>query len=124
MNVTINGCTSPDTSIFITVNPTPATPFLISNSPVCNGDSIVLIATSGSDGYIWTLPSSQTVTTTDSVLVIYPALPSNAGTYTVKAKVGNCISLASLPELVEVRRYLRILPMQVKTSSSAPAKAR
>jgi gliding motility-associated-like protein len=97
LQVTDNGCTSIDSvgTATITVNATPATPIIFSNSPVCIGDSLVVTTFGGSAGYVWTVPLGTTVTTTDSFLVIYPAQLSDGGAYQVAQVQNGCTSPAS-----------------------------
>src|SRR5690606_9157859 len=51
-----NGCTSTTASINVVVNPTPATPVLSSNSPVCSGNTLNL-ASNVATGNIWSGPN-------------------------------------------------------------------
>ncbi|HRZ77514.1 MAG TPA: gliding motility-associated C-terminal domain-containing protein, partial [Bacteroidales bacterium] len=99
---TVNGCNSPDTTIYVVVTPKPVTPLIFSNSPVCDKDTLTLWATGGGSSYLWTLPSGLTTTTTDSMLVIAPVSVANLGDYKVRMIVGACTSNISLPETVEV----------------------
>ena len=86
-----NGCNSlPDTTTVI-VYPTPATPAISSNSPVCEGDTIKLYASiAGAASYSWTGPSSYT--STDQNPVIPNSVPAQSGTYFVAAIVNGCAS--------------------------------
>ncbi len=92
LDATYNGCTSAyrvaDTAI---VNNTPAIPTAGSNSPVCEGDNI-LLNSSASVSYNWTGPNSFTSTIQNPA--IGSATQAMAGTYSVTATQNGCTSAA------------------------------
>ncbi|RYE16948.1 MAG: PKD domain-containing protein, partial [Sphingobacteriales bacterium] len=94
--VTIAGCASAPATVDVTVNQTPATPTVSSNSPVCSGNSLQLnssTTTSGGMTYSWTGPNGYT--STDQNPVIPNTTSANAGTYLVtytSTGAGTCVS--------------------------------
>jgi large repetitive protein len=92
VSATINGCTSLSGTTNITVNPTPVTPTVGSNTPVCTGNTLNLTANSTTPGvnYSWTGPntfSSNVQNPTKTNVTI-----ADAGSYTVTAALGSCSS--------------------------------
>ena len=87
------GCVSVASSIIITVKPTPTTPVITSNSPVCQGTALNLTATSYPSGasFSWSGPSSFTSGISNPV--INPADTFNSGMYNVVATLNGCPSL-------------------------------
>ena len=103
LTITIDGCTSDAGVTTVTVLPKPTAPVIFSNSPVCEGDSIILSTNGGFATYQWTLPSMATVITTDSFLIISPATGTDAGMYSVTVtNAAGCTSDPSTPIEVEV----------------------
>jgi hypothetical protein len=77
----------------VTVNSTPSAPTASSNSPVCQGSTINLTASTISGaGYSWTGPNSFTSSSQNPS--ISGAGVVNGGTYSVTATVGGCTSSA------------------------------
>jgi hypothetical protein len=87
VNATVLGCTSPDASQTITVNPIPAAPTVTPGGPTtfCSGGSVVLTS-SVSSGNTW-----STTESTQSISV------STSGSYTVTQTVLGCTSAPSAP---------------------------
>jgi gliding motility-associated-like protein/uncharacterized repeat protein (TIGR01451 family)/fimbrial isopeptide formation D2 family protein len=102
--VDVNGCSSADTSVTVTVNPAPAQPAMSTNSAICMGDNLVLSTSATATSYIWTAPNGADTTTTTSNTTI----PSTSTLY----QVGNwslviidangCSSPASVPSMVTI----------------------
>jgi uncharacterized delta-60 repeat protein len=100
VQTTIDGCTSEKTAVTVTVNPDPAAPFAISNSPICEGQNIELTASTITGAtYAWTGPNGFTSTLQNPTIT--SANNAATGTYSVTAKVNGCTSAASTT-LVEV----------------------
>lgn len=95
--VTIPGCSDTSNVITVTVNPNPVTPVVTNNSSLtfCDGDSVLLVATSPESGlsYLWTAPTSNT---NDTLIV------KTSGTYTVTVSNAFSCSATSLPATVTV----------------------
>lgn len=94
VTVTLNGCMSPQSTITVTVNPTPAAPTVGSNSPVCSGNTLNLTSNTVSGAtYTWTGPNSFTSNLQNPTI---PAATTAAGgTYSLTVTVGGCTSAQS-----------------------------
>ncbi|PQJ11304.1 hypothetical protein CJD36_005745 [Flavipsychrobacter stenotrophus] len=94
-NITIlaTGCTSTAGSLFVQVKPTPTAPAITSNSPVCEGTTLTLSATSipGGASFSWSGPLSFTSALTSPSI---PSAPVSAsGIYTAVATLNGCPSM-------------------------------
>jgi len=91
VTATVGGCVSAFGTVTVTINPIPTTPTAGSNSPVCVGATINLTANNivGAT-YNWTGPNSFSSTTQNPAITGATALM--AGTYSVTATVGGCVS--------------------------------
>jgi gliding motility-associated-like protein len=101
VSVTINGCTSAAGSVAVTVNQTPATPTVGSNSPVCTGNTLNLNASTTTPGvitYDWSGPNGFTSTTQNPS--INSITTAAGGVYSVIATLGNCPSTAGTTTVV------------------------
>lgn len=95
--VDANGCRSEDTSVQVIVNPRPASPLIVSNNtPICEGDDIILSANVGVVGttYEW-FNASNVLVGTGQTLTIVGASLVNAGNYYVITSLNTCSSVAS-----------------------------
>ncbi|MBW7912446.1 MAG: gliding motility-associated C-terminal domain-containing protein, partial [Taibaiella sp.] len=91
LTVTKNNCISIDTTTVI-VHPTPPTPVAVSNSPLCSGDTLLLIAPIVAGGtYSWTGPKS--FTTSSQNPSINSIDTTHKGNYIVTVSVNGCLSL-------------------------------
>lgn len=101
---TTGDCESPVTPVVLTVTPTPATPVINSNTPVCEEGDIVLTCTTVAGvgvEYNWYGPTGILLgTTTDTTFTITDATPSMSGVYSVIASIGNCVSGSSTTTVV------------------------
>jgi gliding motility-associated-like protein len=95
-----NGCTSATGTISVIVNPTPQTPSINSNSPICDGASLNLSTSSVTGAtYVWTGPNGFTSGVQNPV--INPASVAAGGTYNLYTVVNGCTSAtASQPVIV------------------------
>ena len=87
VTATLNSCTSPSTTVTVTVQQTPVTPTASSNTPVCAGNSLTLSANTTSTmpvSWSWSGPNSYLASTQNTV-VSNAATNAMAGTYTVTA---------------------------------------
>ena len=76
----------------VSVNPSPVTPVIGSNSPICSGNDLTLTSTTISGAtYSWTGPNGFTSTTQNPT--ISNAQNNSSGTYYVIATVNGCSSL-------------------------------
>ncbi|MCE3281490.1 MAG: cell surface protein [Chitinophagaceae bacterium] len=100
---TLVGCPSNTVGPFILADPNPpATPTAGSNSPICNGETLLLTANTTTPGaivYTWTGPAGFTSNLQNPTIVNASAV--NTGTYFVTATLNNCVSpQASVPVTV------------------------
>lgn len=91
----LNGCTSDTVSTNVVINVTPAVPVATNNSPICEGDTLLLFATDATAGvtYSWQGPLSFASTLQNPS--IENVTPGAGGIYTVTAILGNCSSIAA-----------------------------
>jgi len=92
LSVTIDGCGSSTNSVLIGVNDKPETPFIFSNAPVCEGETVTLNTQSGQDQYTWYLPNGNTTISSSESIVINSATTSDTGNYKVKTTANGCYS--------------------------------
>lgn len=94
------GCTATN-SVVVTVTPNPTSVPLFTNSPVCEGDDLVLstAAISGAS-YTWSGPSGILGTTTDPTYTVVGASAADAGTYTLVVGISGCSSSATSAQVV------------------------
>jgi gliding motility-associated-like protein len=96
----LSGCPSNSVGPFTLVNPlVPATPIAGSNSPLCEGNTLNLTATTSTSGvtYLWTGPSSFTSTLQNPSISNITTAAN--GRFYISAKINNCVSL---PDSVDV----------------------
>ncbi|WP_207493383.1 PKD domain-containing protein [Aridibaculum aurantiacum] len=109
VTVTLNNCVSPTGTIDVVINPTPATPTVSSNGPICASSTLNLTAATTSPGaieYSWTGPNGWTSNVQNPSIL--NATTAATGTYTVTATatVGTCpstpasVAVVVHPELV------------------------
>ena len=87
---TVNGCVSPVGSIYVLINPTPTVPVAWSNSPICQGATLMLSATDDSSGVSWSWAGPGGFISVDEYPTLGGAPTSAAGIYTVTATIGTC----------------------------------
>ncbi|MCE3227872.1 MAG: hypothetical protein K0S32_2423, partial [Bacteroidetes bacterium] len=91
VNATMAGCTGPAGTISVTVNPIPATPVPLSNSPLCSGQTISLSVSPVSGAtYSWTGPNSFNSTSQNPTIAGASTLA--AGNYSLSITVLGCAS--------------------------------
>jgi large repetitive protein len=90
VQTTVGGCTSPRTTVTVTINPIPAAP-TASGTTICQGTSTVLSATAPGGTYAWyTAATGGTLLVTNANYTT-PVLNANT-TYYVQTTVGGCTS--------------------------------
>ena len=88
---TISGCVSDTGSTDVVVSPTPATPNVSSNSPVCqNGTLNLNVDTTAGATYAWTGPNGFTSTLPNPSITNVSS--ANAGSYNVVVTLNGCSS--------------------------------
>ena len=110
--MTQNGCMSNPLSVFVNVEPKPATPTIVTNSPVCAGDSIML-TTQNIVGatYMWFNGVGMMLSSTTNSIKIASTQPQP---FSVKISVNGCASDFSQP----VNVIINTLPTLVASSNS------
>jgi len=110
----VSGCNSPVATVTVTVNPTPAAPTATANSPLCEGQTLLLSAsTVTGTTYSWTGPNSFTSTVQNPTIVATTSLA--AGVYSVNVTSGGCTSSNAL-----VTVTVNPLPDPVIAGSNSP----
>ena len=91
---TVNGCTAYDDVTVTIVQTAPSIPSGVSNSPICDGGTIILTVNTPKTGetYEWSGPNSFHGTGSS---LSRPANSNTAGNYTITATNGTCTSAAS-----------------------------
>ncbi len=90
VKVEVNGCESEWANENVTIKPTPNTPVLSYNGPICEGDNLVLTAPSLPGlVYVWQNVKGEVVGN-NAVAIIPGALPVNSGTYTLNVDEAGC----------------------------------
>jgi gliding motility-associated-like protein len=114
VTVTTNGCTSAFGTTAVVVNPTPATPAALSNSPVCTGNTINLstAAVAGAT-YSWTGPSSFSSSVQNPSII--NATLAMAGTYSLTVTTNGCTSAMGTVAVV-----VNATPATPAASSNSP----
>jgi len=91
VNATVTGCTSPDGTVSVLVNPIPAIPTAGSNSPLCVSQNLNLTCgTVAGASYSWTGPNTFTSSTQNPSITNVNV--TEAGTYSVEVTVSGCVS--------------------------------
>ena len=91
----LNGCTSPTDSTIAVILPSPAVPVVSSNTPICQGDTILLYSHDDSVvTFSWSGPASYT--STDENPVILNAVPAQTGLYILTVTQGTCTAQATV----------------------------
>lgn len=94
LTVSNNGCVSTPVNRTVVVNPTPATPVVGSNSPVCAGNTINLTgSTIAGATYFWSGPAGYTSNVQNPTIAT--ATVAMAGTYSLYVVVNGCTSLTA-----------------------------
>lgn len=97
--VTVNGCTSPASSIDVVVNAIPAAPVINSNSPVCLGSTLTLSTPqpTGVVTYNWSGPAG--FSSTQQNPSISGISENNEGNYSLSITVNGCLSPTSTQQV-------------------------
>jgi gliding motility-associated-like protein len=99
VTATVNGCTSTPSSTNALINPLPPTPVATSNSPLCNGNTVSLMAgTISGASYSWTGPNGFISASQNPA--ISNAGVNASGLYSVSATVNGCTGSAGTTSIV------------------------
>jgi gliding motility-associated-like protein len=112
--VTVNTCPSLPGSTTAVINPYPATPVPVSNSPICDGtDLTISIDNVPTATYEWTGPVGFTSTNED--ITILNATVSDSGNYSVRILLNGCYSLAA-----SITAVVHSIPLAPVVASNSP----
>jgi hypothetical protein len=108
-----NACTTKD-SINVTVKPLPAKPVIVTNAPICVGDSLQLNSSTTTSGvsYKWSGPNSFTSSSNDTG--IGNAVVAQSGDYIIAVTLNGCSSKDT--EAILINPY----PQNVTAGSNTP----
>ncbi|OQA00609.1 MAG: PKD domain protein [Bacteroidetes bacterium ADurb.Bin408] len=96
---TINNCQSLPDTVNLTIYPIPAAPVVTTNSPVCEGDSVLFNANNVANAsYSWTGPLSFTSSLQNPFIL--PSIVGNGGQYSLTVIVNGCSSPAANTNVV------------------------
>jgi gliding motility-associated-like protein len=112
--VTVNGCSSPATTVQATVNPIPAMPVVSGTTTVCEGTTLNLSASPvASASYSWQGPNG--FSSASQAIAITYINPLQAGQYIVTTTVNGCTSPSAITN-VQVNR----LPVAPSILTNSP----
>lgn len=94
VKATAKNCTSTEDSAIVMSKPLPLPPTISSNSPITEGDSILLSARSKTPEAIITWKAPDGIMYTDSNVTITNVTTDNSGTYTAISTLNGCSSIA------------------------------
>jgi gliding motility-associated-like protein len=114
VTVTVNGCTSAPGITNVLINPIPAAPTLLSNSPICEGSSLDLTAQNVNGGtYNWIGPDGFNSNLQDPTIL--NAQTINSGNYSVTVIVNACQSPAAT-----INAIVHPIPAAPEITASSP----
>jgi gliding motility-associated-like protein len=104
ISVTLNGCPSNIVGPFTLTDPAaPGVSIVTNNSPLCEGATLNIVASSAATGVSFTWTSTNGYTNVGSTVSINAVTTLSSGTYTVTAIKNNCASTANA--VVSVKPY-------------------
>ena len=96
ISVTLNGCPSNIVGPFTLTDPaSPGVLIVTNNSPLCEGATLNIVASSAATGVSFAWTSTNGYTNVGSTVSINPVTTLSSGTYTVTAIKNNCVSTAT-----------------------------
>jgi gliding motility-associated-like protein len=114
VNATVNGCTSTASNVVATVKPVPAAPIVSSNSPLCEGSTLSLTAsTIAGATYAWGGPNGFVSSSQNPTITNVSAL--HTGVYSVNANVNGCTGSAAIMNVI-----VKLTPSAPISSSNSP----
>jgi gliding motility-associated-like protein len=114
VTATVNGCTSATNNTLATVKPLPSTPIIGSNSPVCEGSTLSLTASTIAGAiYSWGGPNGFVSSSQNPTIANVTTL--HTGVYSVNAKVNGCTGSAAI-----INVMVNLIPSSPVSSSNSP----
>ncbi|MEZ5018359.1 MAG: SBBP repeat-containing protein [Flavipsychrobacter sp.] len=89
--LTVNGCTAYDTT-FVTIKPTPPSPTVINNGPVCEGQTVQLTGTTGVGGVSFDWMGPNGFSSTIAKPTVSNITAAGGGIYTLRTILNGCKS--------------------------------
>ncbi len=89
---TVNGCASARVPAFGTVNPTPVAPVIVSNSPICEGEDLILQSPTTITGAVYTWTNVTPFSQTGQTIIIPEATAAQGGNYNLRVSLNGCNS--------------------------------
>jgi len=103
VTATVNGCTSAATATNVIINSLPVAPTVVTNSPVCSGNSLNLTVQSlAGASFSWTGPNGFASSVQNPVITNTSL--SDAGTYQLNVSVNGCQSASPASANVVIRQ--------------------
>jgi hypothetical protein len=100
VETSIYGCKSQKDTVVVSINESPGTVNVTSNSPVCSGGSVNLTATNSHAGVNWTWLGPNSFSAAISSPSLSNGTVAMSGTYTAMAEMNGCIRTASVNVVV------------------------
>ena len=100
--VSINGCPSPSTTSDVIVLARPETPEFTTNSPLCEGGTLMLETVDSALEFVWIDPSGNQFLTVNGEYVLNDVISSDSGGYALMIYDGTCYSAASDQQIIIV----------------------
>ena len=116
VSTSIGTCTTAVSTTLVIINPLPATPVLTNNTPVCEGDTVQLSATTATGaGYNWTGPNGFSSTMQNPQIL--NSTTANSGVYsiTVTDSITGCTSITDSTTVV-----VNVVPVTPATGNNSP----
>jgi gliding motility-associated-like protein/fimbrial isopeptide formation D2 family protein len=102
LTVTVNSCSSTSSTSDLTVLARPETPGFTNNSPLCEGENLVLETSDSASEYIWIDPNGDQYITAEGAYTLNGVIASDSGGYTLMIYDGVCYSAASDQQVVVI----------------------
>jgi len=100
LTIVVDGCVSATDTTVVVLNPTPATPIITANTPICLGNTLTMsIPTVAGATYSWTGPNSFASTTQNQSIANVTYAMAGAYTATTTSSIG-CTSVAGTKNVV------------------------
>jgi len=114
LTISVNGCSSATAAITsVTINNTPVTPTVTSNSPLCVGDNLSLTASGTETNYNWAGPNGFTSAIQNPTITAIAL--AQGGTYSVSATTNGCTSATGTTSVI-----INPIPSTPTVSTNAP----
>ena len=114
VTATLNGCTSPASSVAVAVNTIPAKPEVSNNGPACEGSTLALISNGISGIFKWTGPNGFVSSAKDTSITAVAL--SSSGTYSFTVSVNGCKSDEATTEVL-----IKSRPQITSVSNTGPS---